>query len=86
MVGGQIGAGVGLQLKNLIGERVEQAIRLDFPGSNNKTEYEAILASSDLAHSVKSEKLLIRSNSQLVVRQVNEEYVWLGIWAWSSND
>ena len=44
-------------------ERVEQAIRLDFPASNNETEYEAILAGVDLAQSVSSEKILIRSDS-----------------------
>ena len=70
----QKGAGVGLQLKALTRERVVQAIRLEFPASNNETEYEAILAGIDLAQSVSSEKLLIRSDSQLVVGQVNGEY------------
>ena len=56
-------AGVGLQLKFLTRERVEQAIQLDFPASNNETEYEAILARVDLAQSVSSEKFLIRSDS-----------------------
>ena len=45
-------AGVGLQLKALTGVRVEQAIRLDFPASNNEIEYEAILVGEDLAQSV----------------------------------
>ena len=49
-----IGARVDLQLKALIGEKVEQAIRLDFPVSNNGTKYEAILAGVDLAQSVSS--------------------------------
>ena len=44
-----IGAGVGLQLKAITGEKVEQAIRLNFPTSNNETKYEAILAEVDLA-------------------------------------
>ena len=70
----QTGAGVGLQLKALTGERIKQAIRLDFPASNNKTEYEAILVEIDLAKSVSLEKLIIRSDSQLVVGQVNKEY------------
>ena len=42
--------------------------------SNNETEYEAILAEVDLATSVSSEKIIIRSDSQLIVAQVNEEY------------
>ena len=69
-----MGAGVGLQLKAPTGERVEQAIWLDFPASNNETEYEAILAGVDLAQSVSSKKLLKHSDSQLVVGQVNGEY------------
>ena len=63
----QTGVGVDLQLKAPSGERVEQAIRLDFPASNNKTKYEAILAEIDLTQSISSEKLLVRSDSQLVV-------------------
>ena len=45
----QMGVGAGLQLKAPTEERVEQAIRLDFPASNNDTEYEAILVGINLA-------------------------------------
>ena len=68
------GAGVGLQLKAPTGEMIEHDIQLDFPTSNNKTEYEAILVGIDLVTSVSSEKIIIRSDSQLVVGKVNEEY------------
>ena len=44
-----IGASFDLQLKALTGEIIEQAIQLDFPTSNNETEYEAILVGIDLA-------------------------------------
>ena len=50
----QTGAGVGLQLKAPIRERMEQAIRLDFPAFNNEAKYEVILAGIDLAISVSS--------------------------------
>ena len=70
----QMRTGVGLQLKTLTGERIEHAILLDFPASNNEIEYEAILARIDLAKSVSLEKLIICCDSQLVVGQVNEEY------------
>ena len=70
----QTGVGVNLQLKTPTGERVKQAIQLDFPVSNNEIEYEAILAGIHLAQSVSSEKLLMRSDFQVVVRQVNGEY------------
>ena len=48
----QTGAGVGLKLKAPTGERIEQAIRLDFPTSNNEVEYESILVGIDLAISI----------------------------------
>ena len=70
----QTGARIGLQLKASTRERIEQAIRIDFPMSNNETEYEAILSGINLAKSVSSEKLIIRSDSQLVVGKVNGEY------------
>ena len=67
-------AGISLQLKSLAGEKIEQAIRLGFSASNNESEYEAILVGIELAATVSADKLLIRSDSQLVVGQVNEEY------------
>ena len=63
----QTGAGVDLQLKSPTGERIERVILLDFPTSNNETEYEAILTGIDLAKSLSLEKLIIRYDSQLVV-------------------
>ena len=70
----QTGAGVGLQLKSPAGEKIEQAIRLGFNTSNNESEYEAILAGIELETIVSADKLLIQSDSLLVVGQVNEEY------------
>ena len=64
----QTGDGISLQLRAPTGERIEQAIRLDFPVSNNETKYETILAEVDLTKFASSEKLIIRSDSQLVVR------------------
>ena len=70
----QMRAGLGLQLEALTGEIMEQAIRLDFPTSNNEAEYEEIIAGLDLAISISSKKIIIRRDSQLVVGQVNDEY------------
>ena len=47
-------AGVGLQLKAPIRERVEQVIRLNFPVCNNEIEYGAILVGVHLAQFVSS--------------------------------
>ena len=49
------------------GEKIKLAIRLGFNASNNESEYEAILAGIKLATVVSADKLLIRSDSQLVV-------------------
>ena len=70
----QTGAGIGLQLKSQSGERIKQAIRLGFNASNNESEYEALLSGIELAAVVSADKLLIQSDSQLVVEQVNEEF------------
>ena len=59
--------GIGLQLKSPTRERIEQAIRLGFSASNNESEYETILAGIELAVTMSADKLLIRSNSQLVM-------------------
>ena len=63
-----------MQLKSLVGEKIEQAIHLGFNASNNESEYEAILVGIELVTTVLVDKLLILSDSQLVVGQVNEEY------------
>ena len=70
----QSGAGIGLQLTSPIGERIEQAVRLGFNASNNESEYEALIAGVELALAVGADNLLIRSDSQLVVGQVNAEF------------
>ena len=67
----KIEASVGLQLKSSSGDKIEQAIRLGFSASNNLSEYEAILAGIELAAAISTDKLIIRSDSQLVVGQVN---------------
>ncbi|RVW78122.1 hypothetical protein CK203_049729 [Vitis vinifera] len=56
------------------GEHLEQAIRLGFSASNNEAEYEAILSGLDLALALSVSKLRIFSDSQLVVKHVQEEY------------
>ena len=70
----QTRAELELQLEAPIEEVIEQAVRLDFPTSNNEDEYEAIIVRLDLAIFLLSEKIVIRSDSQLVVGQVNGEY------------
>ena len=70
----QTGEGIGLQLKSPTGDIIEQAIRLGFNASNNELEYETLLSRIELAAAVSTVKLLVQSDSQLVVGQVNEEF------------
>ena len=70
----QLGVNIGLQLTSPSGERIEQAVRLGFSASNNESEYEAIIVGLDLTLAVGANSLLIRSDSQLVVGQVNAEF------------
>ena len=63
----QTGVGIGLQLKSLGGDIIEQAIRLGFSTSNNESEYEAILAGIEFPTAISVDSLIIRSDSQLVV-------------------
>nr|CAN67251.1 hypothetical protein VITISV_026553 [Vitis vinifera] len=68
------GSGVGLLLQSPTGEHLQQAIRLGFPASYNEAEYEVILSGLDLALALSVSKLQVYSDSQLVVRHVQEEY------------
>ena len=70
----QARASLGLQLKAPTKEIIEQAIRLNFLASNNEAEYEVSITEPNLAIFVSSEKIVIRSDHQLVVGRVNGEY------------
>ena len=67
-------ADIDLQLTSPTGESIEQAVRLGFNASNNKSEYEAMIAGLELALAVGANSLLIRNDSQLVVGKVNVEF------------
>ena len=62
-----------MQLTSPTEERIEQAVHLGFSASNNESEYEAMIAGLELALAVGANNLFIRSDSQLVVGQVNTE-------------
>ena len=70
----QSGSGIGLQLTSPTGEKIEQAVRLGFGASNNESEYEALIVEVELALTVGADSLLIHSDLQLVVGQINAEF------------
>ena len=67
-------SGVGLILQSPIGELMEQAIRLSFFASNNEAEDDVVLVELDLALVLAATKLEIRSDSQLIVEYIQQEY------------
>ncbi|WJZ86093.1 hypothetical protein VitviT2T_005586 [Vitis vinifera] len=70
------GSGVGLLLKALTGERLEQSIRLDFPTSNNEAEYEAILSGLELATTLNATKVKIHNKKapRAIVVHMKEKF------------
>ena len=68
------GSGAGLILTSPKGIDIEYALRFGFRTSNNKAEYEAVIAGLNLAHSLEVDQLEVYSDSQLVVRQIEDTY------------
>ena len=53
---------------------MEYALRFGFQASNNEAEYKAIIAGLNLAHSMEADQLEVCSDSQLVVKQIEDDY------------
>ena len=68
------GSRAGLILTSPEGINIEYALRFGFQASNNKAEYEAVIAGLNLAHSLEVHQLEVCSDSQLVVRQIEDTY------------
>ena len=64
----------GISSQNSI-EHMEYAIRIGFKANNNKVEYEALLAGLRVATELGVESLDAFSDSQLVVNQVQMDYL-----------
>ena len=68
------GSGVGLILTSPEGIDIDYALRFGFQASNNEAKYEAIIAGLNLARSMEVDQLEVCSDSQLVVRQIEDAY------------
>src|SRR3954463_2147283 len=71
------GAGVGVLLVAPTGEHLKYVIQMHFPrevSTNNTAEYEGLLAGLRIAADIAIKKIIVRGDSQLVVRQVNKSY------------
>ena len=64
----------GLILTSPDGIDVEYALRFGFQASNNEAEYEAVIVGLNLAHSMQAYQLEVCNNSQLEVKQIEDDY------------
>ncbi|XP_022881077.1 uncharacterized protein LOC111398398 [Olea europaea var. sylvestris] len=71
---GDAGSGAGVVLISPEGHKLNSAVRFRFKLTNNVAEYEALLAGLRLAKDMQVKRLLINSNSQLVVSPVNGNF------------
>src|SRR6187200_2618379 len=71
------GASAGVLLIAPTGEHLKYVVQMHFPkeqSTNNTAEYEGLLAGLRIAAELGIKKLIVRGDSQLVVRQVNKSY------------
>lgn len=68
------GAGAGIVLLSPRGTIYETTLTIGFTASNNKAEYEVLIAGLQLAKHLGAEGVKVYSDSQLVVRQLHDDY------------
>ncbi|KAG7548045.1 Integrase catalytic core [Arabidopsis suecica] len=68
------GSGLGILLQSPTREVLEQSLRIQFKASNNKTEYEALIAGLRLAKGIGAKRVKAFSDSYLVVSQFSGEF------------
>ncbi|XP_057444495.1 uncharacterized protein LOC130736721 [Lotus japonicus] len=67
------GSGAGITIESPDKMVIEQSLKFEFKASNNQSEYEALIAGLRLAIELCVQKLFIKGDSQLVVKQVKGE-------------
>ncbi|KAJ9558912.1 hypothetical protein OSB04_013526 [Centaurea solstitialis] len=68
------GSGLGIVLKSSHGGNIVYSIRCEFKTTNNEAEYEALIAGLDIAYELGVKHLHVRSDSLLIVNQVNGDF------------
>ena len=68
------GSGAELILTSLEGIDIEYTLRFGFRASNKEAEYEAVIAGLNLSHSMEVDQLEQCSDSQLVIKQIEDTY------------
>ncbi|GKA57496.1 reverse transcriptase domain-containing protein [Tanacetum coccineum] len=68
------GSGAGLVLIGPSGIKYTYALRFTFPSTNNKAEYEALLAGLRIARKMNIANIEVKVDSKLVAIQINRSY------------
>jgi ribonuclease HI len=68
-----VGSGAGVVLADPDGAQVKYVVRLEFKATNNMAEYEALIFGLKLALSLGIKQLLVKGDSQLIIKQVRGE-------------
>ena len=68
------GSGAGMILTYSDGIDTEYALRFSFQATNNEAEYEAVIVGLNLTHYMEADQLEVSSDSQLVVKQIEDSY------------
>lgn len=66
--------GVGVAITSPKGYTLRYGVQLQFPTTNNESEYEAILTGLKLAKSMGAKNVLLKSDSKLIIGQSKGEY------------
>jgi ribonuclease HI len=67
------GVGAGALLLTPVGEQFKYMVHLEFKATNNMIEYEALIFRLNTALSLRVRQLLVKGNSQLIMKQVKGE-------------
>ena len=66
------GAGIWMQLPDW--EKLNYSFKLAYECTNNEAEYEALMLAIQILKDFQVKKVLIRGDSKLVIKQLQEEY------------
>ena len=66
----QKGGGVGIVITSLKKDVLKYGVQLKFPITNNKAKYKALLTGLRIARALGVEKIMLKSDSQLIIGQL----------------
>ena len=66
--------GAGIVLLSPEGDAIECMVHLNFPATNNESEYEALIAGLNLAKAAGAARVVIHCDSQVITNQINGDY------------